>query len=301
MANVLDIQGLSKRYKSVQALDQLSISVPEGSIYGLLGPNGSGKTTTLGIVLDVINPTAGTFRWFGEAPSKSTKRRIGALLETPNFYPYLNGFQNLRITADIKQVPHAQIQHVLETVGLAHRQHNDFKGYSLGMKQRLAIGAALLGDPEVLVLDEPTNGLDPEGIAEVRELILNVAQQGKTILLASHLLDEVEKVCTHMAVLRAGKLKVEGPVQSIMATNDLVFINGGASLEQLVQIAQGLPLVAEARVLQQQVQLTLQQGASSSDLNRAFFEAGIALGQLNVRKKSLESQFMEIIKADTAV
>ncbi|MFC6997585.1 ABC transporter ATP-binding protein [Rufibacter roseus] len=299
MANVLDIQGLSKRYGRVQALDQLSIGVPQGSIYGLLGPNGSGKTTTLGIVLDVINPSGGTFQWFGQTMSKSTKRRIGALLETPNFYPYLSGEQNLRISADIKKVDHAHIQRVLDMVGLSHRKQNKFKGYSLGMKQRLAIASALLGDPEVLVLDEPTNGLDPEGIAEVRQLILDVAAQGKTILLASHLLDEVEKVCTHMAVLRNGKLKAEGPVSSIMSTNDQVFISGGAPLEQLLVLAQQLPFVTEARVQQNQVQLVLQSGTDSSELNSAFFAQGVALGQLTVKKKSLESQFMEIIKAET--
>lgn len=300
MANVLDIQGLSKRYGAVQALDQLSISVPQGSIYGLLGPNGSGKTTTLGIVLDVLNASGGSFQWFGQPVSKQTKRRIGALLETPNFYPYLSGEENLRITADIKGVPHARVEPVLETVGLANRKQTKFKGYSLGMKQRLAIGAALLGDPEVLVLDEPTNGLDPEGIAEVRQLILDIAGQGKTILLASHLLDEVEKVCTHMAVLQRGQLKAEGPVSSIMAAHDLVFISGGAPAEQLLSLAQSLPMVASARLQGTQVQLTLQTGIDSSALNRAFFAQGIALGQLTVRKKSLESQFLEIIKSGNA-
>jgi ABC-type multidrug transport system ATPase subunit len=298
LADILDIRGISKRYGTVQALDQLSIKVPEGSVYGLLGPNGSGKTTTLGIVLDVINASGGTFRWFGEPISKTTKRRIGALLETPNFYPYLTAQENLQLSADVKRVDHARIAGVLQTVGLAHRKDN--KGYSLGMKQRLAIGAALLGDPEVLVLDEPTNGLDPEGIAEVRQLILDIAAQGKTIILASHLLDEVEKVCTHMAVLLNGKLKAEGPVASIMAITDLVFISGGAPLEQLLQVARTLPFVTDARLLNQQIQLTLQSGTDSADLNRAFFTQGIALGQLVVRKKSLESQFMEIIKFNQA-
>ncbi len=300
LANVLDINGLSKRYGKVQALNQLSIKVPEGSIYGLLGPNGSGKTTTLGIVLDVINPSAGTFTWFEQPLSKSTKRRIGALLETPNFYPYLSGAQNLRITADVKRVDHGQIAKTLDMVGLSARQQDKFKGYSLGMKQRLAIGAALLGNPDVLVLDEPTNGLDPEGIAEVRQLILSIAQQGKTILLASHLLDEVEKVCTHMAVLRNGHLKAEGPVSSLMVANDQVFISGGADVDQLLRLAQSLPFVTEAHARTGQVQLVLTPGTDSADLNRAFFAQGIALGQLTVKKKSLESQFLEIIKADSA-
>ncbi|MGV3539765.1 MAG: ABC transporter ATP-binding protein [Rufibacter sp.] len=299
MENVLETQSLSKKYRSVLALDNLTLQVPRGSIYGLLGPNGSGKTTTLGIVLDVINATRGTYQWYGQPASGANKRRVGALLETPNFYPYLTGQENLRITAQIKGVDPSQIQRVLEAVGLAHRQRDKFKGYSLGMKQRLAIGAALLGDPEVLVLDEPTNGLDPQGIAEVRQLILDVASQGKTILLASHLLDEVEKVCTHMAVLHNGKLKVQGPVSSIMATHDLVFISGGAPNEKLLELARTLPMVTEARLVNQQVQLTLQNGTDSSELNRAFFAQGVALGQLTVRKKSLESQFMEIIKAET--
>lgn len=300
MANILDIQGLSKRYGSVQALDQLTVQVPAGSIYGLLGPNGSGKTTTLGIVLDVLNASGGSYKWFGQPVSKSTKRRIGALLETPNFYPYLTGEQNLRLAAHVKRVDPSLVPKALEMVDLSHRSKDKFKGYSLGMKQRLAIGAALLGDPEVLVLDEPTNGLDPQGIAEVRQLILDIATQKKTIILASHLLDEVEKVCTHMAVLRNGKLKAEGPVSSIMAPGDLIFISGGAPPEKLLQVAQALPFVSQAKLVQQQVQLSLPPDVDSSVLNRAYFEQGIALGQLVVRKKSLESQFLEIIKADNA-
>ena len=228
MNNILEIQNLSKRYPGVQALDHVSLAVEAGSTFGLLGPNGSGKTTTLGIVLDVLKASGGSFSWFGQPLSRATKRRIGAILETPNFYPYLSAQQNLKIVADIKGVNHSHIEPVLETIGLLARRNSLFKGFSLGMKQRLALGAALLGNPEVLVLDEPTNGLDPEGIAEVRELIRKVAGMGKTIIIASHLLDEVQKVCTHVAVLQKGRLKVSGPVDTILNQQDQVIISTDA-------------------------------------------------------------------------
>lgn len=217
---ILDIHTLSKRYGSIQAVDKLSLQVEKGSIYGLLGPNGSGKTTTLGMVLDVIRPTSGSFSWFGQPASPATKKRVGALLETPNFYPYLTARRNLEIVAEIKGASHSRIAEVLHLVGLSQRMHTTFKGFSLGMKQRLALASSLLNDPEVLVLDEPTNGLDPEGIAEVRELILKIAAEGKTVILASHLLDEVEKVCTHVAVLQKGVLRAQGPVSTVLAAKD---------------------------------------------------------------------------------
>jgi ABC-2 type transport system ATP-binding protein len=278
----------------VQALDNLNLQVEAGSVYGLLGPNGSGKTTTLGIVLDVLNASHGTFNWFGQPLTKEIKRRVGALLETPNFYPYLSASQNLKIAADLKKANPKQIEPVLQTVGLFPRRHSAFKGFSLGMKQRLALASALLGDPEVLVLDEPTNGLDPQGIAEVRELIMQVAAQGKTIIIASHLLDEVQKVCTHMAVLQAGKLKTAGRVDTILAHHDQVIIrtdNMAAALELLPQ----LPQVQQFRPEKDYLVLTLANGYSSADLNRAFFSKGMVLGELTVRKKSLESQFLDII------
>lgn len=295
MEDILTIQHLSKSYPGIQALDNLSLQVTTGSIFGLLGPNGSGKTTTLGIVLDVLKPNNGTFTWFGLPPSPATKRRIGALLETPNFYPYLSARQNLTIAADIKKVNHREIEPVLETVGLLARQHSAFKGFSLGMKQRLALGAALLGDPEVLVLDEPTNGLDPEGIAEVRGLIQRVASQGKTIILASHLLDEVQKVCTHMAVLQKGQLKVSGRVEAILARHDQVWIQAD-QMEEAFEFLRQVPQVRDLQKEKQGLLLTLAEGFSTADLNRAFFDRGIILSELSLRKKTLESQFLDIIK-----
>lgn len=296
MANVLEINNLSKKYPGgVQALHNLNLQVDAGSIYGLLGPNGSGKTTTLGIVLDVLRASNGTFSWFGKPLTKEIKRRVGALLETPNFYPYLSAYQNLRIAADIKRVPTNQIEGVLETVGLFNRRHSRFKEFSLGMKQRLAIASAMLGNPDVLVLDEPTNGLDPQGIAEVRELIIQVGAQGKTIIIASHLLDEVQKVCTHMAVLQAGHLKTAGRVDTILAQHDQVIIRL-ENLKAALEILPLLPQVQDFRPEKDYLVLTLAPEVSSTQINQAFFNQGLVLSELTVRKKSLESQFLDIIK-----
>lgn len=295
MNNVLELNNLSKKYPGVQALDKVSLVVETGSTFGLLGPNGSGKTTTLGIVLDVLKASGGSFSWFGQPLSRGTKSRIGAILETPNFYPYLSATQNLKIVADIKNINHAAIDPVLETVGLLARRQSLFKGFSLGMKQRLALGAALLGGPEVLVLDEPTNGLDPEGIAEVRELIQKVAGQGKTIIMASHLLDEVQKVCTHMAVLQKGKLKVCGRVDTILNQHDQVIISTDA-LEKAQVFLQQHAGVKHIRKENTELYLTLTEGFTSADLNQVLFAQGIVLSQLTLRKKSLESQFLDIIR-----
>ncbi|KAA9326009.1 ABC transporter ATP-binding protein [Adhaeribacter soli] len=294
MANVLEIQGLSKNYGSVTALQNLSLQVPQGSIYGLLGPNGSGKTTTLGIVLDVLKASAGTFQWFGQPYTGTVKRSIGAILETPNFYPYLSAYKNLQIAADIKKAPHSDIPQVLEMTGLAARQNSPFRTFSLGMKQRLALASALLGNPEVLVLDEPTNGLDPQGIADVRNLIRNIAAQGKTIILASHLLDEVEKVCTHVAVLQKGILKAEGNVSNILAQQDQVLITVPQP-EKALSLLQNLPFVESIKTEREWLQLVLKNGYSSTDINKTLFENGIVASQIMVRKKSLESQFLEIV------
>jgi ABC-2 type transport system ATP-binding protein len=294
LANVLEIQGLSKNYGSVAALQNVSFSVPQGSIYGLLGPNGSGKTTTLGIVLDVLNASSGSFQWFGQPYSSASKRRIGAILETPNFYPYLSAYKNLQIVADIKKANHAEIEKVLDLTGLNQRRNSPFKSFSLGMKQRLALAASLLGNPEVLVLDEPTNGLDPQGIADVRELIRKIASEGKTIIIASHLLDEVEKVCTHVAVLQKGVLKAAGPVSEILAQQDQVLVSVPQP-EMALSLLKTLPFVENIIPEREWLKLTLKQGFSSADVNRSLFENNLVASQLVVRKKSLESQFLEIV------
>ena len=206
METILEISHLYKNYGKIKAVQDLNLQVESGTVFGLLGPNGSGKTTTLGIVLDVVHKTKGEFRWFGMPPTNNSRKKIGAILEAPAFYPYLSAVENLKIVAQIKNTPFDRIELVLEKVGLLDRRNDRFQTYSLGMKQRLAIGSALLSDPLVLLLDEPTNGLDPQGIADVRELILKISAEGKTIILASHLLDEVQKVCSHFAVLNKGQM-----------------------------------------------------------------------------------------------
>ena len=231
MEPILSIEGISKSYGNIQALKNVSYEVPQGAVFGLLGPNGSGKTTMLSIILDILKANSGTFKWFGNPGSPETRKRIGSLLETPNFYHYLSAVDNLKITSAISGRGNDQaIEDVLKVVKLYERRNSRFSTYSLGMKQRLAIGAALLGNPEVLLFDEPTNGLDPVGIAEIRELIKVLAKQGKTIIMASHLLDEVEKVCTHVAIMKRGKLLAAGPVNEVLANEDIVEL---ASLNSL--------------------------------------------------------------------
>jgi ABC-2 type transport system ATP-binding protein len=296
---ILEIENLSKNYGSTQALRGLNLTVEAGSVYGLLGPNGSGKTTTLGIALGVLQASGGTVRWFGGQISSASKRRVGALLETPNFFPYLSARQNLQIAADVKRADPASITEALEITGLADRQHDAFRGFSLGMKQRLALASTLLGRPEVLVLDEPTNGLDPQGIAEVRALVLRLAAEGKTIILASHLLDEIEKVCTHVAVLQRGELRAAGPVSDILAVADRVVLRLAptAAPAALLQALGGFSWVTDIRPEPGGgVSAVLGPDHQPAELNQALFLQGLVLNGLEVRHRSLETQFLELIK-----
>ncbi|HXB94293.1 MAG TPA: ABC transporter ATP-binding protein [Puia sp.] len=296
--NILSIRGVTKFYGPIRALHQVSFDVPSGSVFGVLGPNGSGKTTLLGIVMDVLKATSGSYSWFGEPPSERQRRQIGTLLETPNFYHYLSGEENLKIAAAIKQRGEKDIPRVLETVQLTERRHSKFSTYSLGMKQRLALASCLLGDPKVLVFDEPTNGLDPVGIAETRELIKQLAREGKTILLASHLLDEVEKVCTHVAILQKGHLLMAGHVDEVLTNEDYIELGAGApALGEIQRLLQPLPGVKQVKTQEEHVQVYFDKEAMDpSELNRYFFEKGITLKHLQLRKRSLESKFMELTK-----
>ena len=292
--NILTIENLSKNYGKIQALQQVSFSVPQGTVYGILGPNGSGKTTMLGIVMDVLKSSGGSYRLFDEMPKDSHRKRMGTLLETPNFYHYLSAVQNLKIAAKIKQRGEDDIDRVIEVVGLTQRKNSPFSSYSLGMKQRLAIGSALLGNPEVLVLDEPTNGLDPVGIAEIRSLIMSLASQGKTIIMASHMLDEVEKVCTHVAILKYGKLIASGDVNEILVNEDVVEL-AGSNLDALKNILSSFPNTLSLQIKDKFVQMNLPQGTANMEaINKFCFEHNIVLSHLQLKKKSLETKFLEL-------
>lgn len=271
--------------------------MPPGSVFGVLGPNGSGKTTLLGIVMDVLKATGGGYSWFGEPASEKQRRRIGTLLETPNFYHYLSGERNLRIAAAIKGRGEGDIPRVLEMVKLTERKDSKFSTYSLGMKQRLAIASCMLGDPDVLVFDEPTNGLDPVGIAETRETIRTLAREGKTIVLASHLLDEVEKVCTHVAILQRGNLLMAGDVKVVLTNEDMVELGvADAQHAQLQEALAGWPGVREMRWQEGLLQVFFTNGVvpSTGELNQFCFDKGLLLTHLQLRKRSLESKFMEL-------
>lgn len=295
MHPILTITGVSKNYGKLTALDGVSFEVPTGAVFGILGPNGSGKTTLLSIILDVLHADAGKFSWFGNSPQTNNRKQIGSLLETPNFYHYLSAVDNLKITQAISgRGNSADIDKVLEIVKLAERKKSKFSSYSLGMKQRLAIGAALLGNPNVLVFDEPTNGLDPVGIAEIRELIKSLAASGKTIIMASHLLDEVEKVCTHVAILKKGNLITAGPVDEVLAQEDIVEIAAADNdaLENMVQHMGGFSKVKKHTSC---LQLFYPVGTAQLDgINKYCFEKGITLQQLQLKKKSLETKFFEL-------
>ncbi len=291
---VLTIKGLTKRYGSITAVSNLDLDIERGSVFGILGPNGSGKTTTLGVLLDVTKPDAGTFSWFGKPPDKSLRKRIGAILEVPLFYPYLSGKQNLELVAKIKDLPGDDIDEALKTVDLYDRRDSSFRTYSLGMKQRLAVASTLLGNPEVLILDEPTNGLDPRGIAEIRNIILNVASRGVTIVLASHILDEVQKTCTHMAVLEKGKKLFSGEVGQVL--NDAQWVELSAENMASLQLAlQQVEFIDNIQEEGDKYIVRLSSPVSQAELNSFFFSKGIVLTHLALRKKSLEKYFLELL------
>lgn len=294
MTNVVTTSGLTKHYGRIRAVNDLTFGIPEKSVFGILGPNGSGKTTTLGMLLDVINPTSGTFSWFGNFSNKENRQKIGSILETPSFYHYLSAMDNLRIIAEIKAIGYENIGEVLKITGLYDRRFSAFRTYSLGMKQRLALAAALLCDPAVMILDEPTNGLDPKGIAEMRELIRTIANQGKTIILASHLLDEVQKVCSHFAVLDKGRLMYTGLVNEAVH-EELQLEIAAAKNDALLAVLKTFPGIRKIEPTGETLLIILPRDTSIHDLSRFVFENGIMITHLVVQKKSLESQFLEIL------
>jgi ABC-2 type transport system ATP-binding protein len=292
--SILSVENLYKNYGRIRALDGVSLEVPKGAVFGILGPNGSVKTTLLGVVMDVLKTNRGKHLWFGEPPNENHRKQIGTLLETPNFYHYLSGERNLIIAAEIKGRDKKDIPEILEKVKLTNRKNSKFSTYSLGMKQRLALASALLGNPHVLVLDEPTNGLDPVGIAETRDLIRNLSKEGKTIILASHLLDEVEKVCTHVAILQKGRVITSGHVDKVLVNEDIIEISCSNN-ERLISILQNFAGSRLITVHDNTIQLFFENGTANLEtLNRFCFEKGIVLNHLVLKKKSLEAKFFEL-------
>jgi len=292
---ILETNNLSKSYGPVRAAEDISLSVDSGTAFGLLGPNGSGKTTTLGIVMSVLKADKGSYRWFGQEAEPATYRRIGSLIEIPNFFSYLSLKRNLEIIARIRRTGTSDIGRVLDLTDLRKRSSSRFDTLSLGMKQRLALAAALLGNPEVLVLDEPANGLDPEGIAEVRKIIIEQKNRGKTIIMASHILDEVEKVCDHVAILKKGKTLAAGKVNELLVTDNIIVIdsdNNDSLKEGLVKQA----LVKSAELKDNVLEIVPASGVSSGHINRYAAGKGIIINQLYIRKSSLEEQFLKLVK-----
>jgi len=292
--SILSVENLYKNYGRIRALDGVSLEVPKGAVFGILGPNGSGKTTLLGVVMDVLKTNRGKYLWFGETPNENHRKQIGTLLETPNFYHYLSGERNLIIAAEIKGRDKKDIPEILERVKLTNRKNSKFSTYSLGMKQRLALASALLGNPRVLVLDEPTNSLDPVGIAETRDLIRNLSKEGKTIILASHLLDEVEKVCTHVAILQKGRVITSGHVDEVLVNEDIIEISCSDN-ERLISILQNFGGSRLIMTHNDTIQLFFENGTANLEtVNRFCFEKGIVLNHLVLKKKSLEAKFFEL-------
>lgn len=294
MKTILTIDHLSKNYHGLQAVNQVSFEIEKGNVYGILGPNGSGKSTTLGIVLNVVNKTAGSYSWFdGTMNTHQALEKVGAIIERPNFYPYMTAYENLKLVAKIKRVSYSKIDEKLELVGLLERKNSKFRTFSLGMKQRLAIASALLNDPEILILDEPTNGLDPQGIRQIRDIIRQIANQGTTILLASHLLDEVEKVCTHVVVLKKGNMLYCGTVSG-MTSNEGFFELDSDDNEKLKAVLISHPSVKTIEHKDGKLMVYLKAPLEAKELNKLVFDNYIILSHLVKRKHSLEEQFLQI-------
>ena len=295
LETILSLRNLDKKYGPVHAVNNLSFDIQKGNVYGILGPNGSGKSTTLGIILNVVNRTSGDFSWFnGNVSTHQALKKVGAIIERPNFYPYMTATQNLKLICKIKGVSFDKIDEKLKTVNLYERRDSKFRTFSLGMKQRLAIASALLNDPEILILDEPTNGLDPQGIHEIRQIIKDIAKDGTTILLASHLLDEVEKVCSHVVVIRKGVKLYAGSVDEMIASNGLFELNVEENQTKLLALLENHPSIASVNKEDDVIIATLNQEMSAAAMNAFLFENGLVLTHLIKRKPSLEQQFLQL-------
>ncbi len=294
METILTINNLTKKFGNLTAVNDLSFTINKGNVYGILGPNGSGKSTTLGIVLNVVNKTSGDFSWFnGTVSTHNALKKVGAIIERPNFYPYMTAAENLKLVCKIKGVNPDEINKKLEIVGLLDRKHSKFQTFSLGMKQRLAIASALLNNPEILILDEPTNGLDPQGIHQIRQIIKDIAANGTTILLASHLLDEVEKVCSHVVVLRHGVKLYSGRVDEMISSHGFFELKC-TEQDKMISILQQDENFNKIKVENDLVTVFLSAPIEASTFNKMMFDKGITLSHLVKRRESLEEQFLQL-------
>lgn len=297
METILQLENLDKSFGHVHAVNKLSFSIEKGNVYGILGPNGSGKSTTLGMLLNVVNPNSGSYSWFGgQVKTHKALKRVGAIIERPNFYPYMTAAQNLKLVCKIKEIPEERIDEKLEIVDLLDRKNDKFRTYSLGMKQRLAIASALLNNPEILILDEPTNGLDPKGINEIRNIILEIASKGTTILLASHILDEVEKVCSHVVVLQNGKKLYEGPTDEMTTSYGFIELKTNTFPEIVHEKLQEIEGIKSIDHQHELLKISLNKDLSTEEINKFLFANNIVATHLMKRKPSLEQQFLDITK-----
>jgi len=297
LKTILSLKNVDKKYGRVHAVNKLSFNIKKGNVYGILGPNGSGKSTTLGIILNVVNKTSGEFSWFdGTVSTHNALKKVGAIIESPNFYPSMSAYENLRLVCKIKEISTDKIDEKLELVGLLERKKSNFKTFSLGMKQRLAIASALLNEPEILILDEPTNGLDPQGIHQIREIINKIASNGTTILLASHLLDEVEKVCSHVVVIRNGIKLYEGRTNAMTASFGFIDLKIEQNQDKLIELLSNYKGIKEIKNENNLIIAVLNEAISTTEINKFCFKNGFFLAHISKRKPSLENQFLALTK-----
>ena len=295
METILSLKNLDKKFGRVHAVNNLSFDIQKGNVYGILGPNGSGKSTTLGIILNVVNKTSGEFSWFnGKLSTHQALKKVGAIIERPNFYPYMTAVQNLSLICKIKDISTEKIDEKLKIVNLYERRNSKFSTFSLGMKQRMAIASALLNDPEILILDEPTNGLDPQGIHEIRQIIQEITKNGTTILLASHLLDEVEKVCSHVVVIREGIKLYSGRVDEMTASKGLFELKTANDKIKLLTLLEQHHSVGAVKEEGEFIIAYLTEEMEATEINTFLFKNGITVSHLVKRKPSLEQQFLDL-------
>ena len=295
METILSLKNLNKKFGRVHAVNNLSFDIQKGNVYGILGPNGSGKSTTLGIILNVVNKTSGEFSWFnGKLSTHQALKKVGAIIERPNFYPYMTAVQNLSLICKIKDISTEKIDEKLKIVNLYERRNSKFSTFSLGMKQRMAIASALLNDPEILILDEPTNGLDPQGIHEIRQIIQEITKNGTTILLASHLLDEVEKVCSHVVVIREGIKLYSGRVDEMTASKGLFELKTANDKIKLLTLLEQHHSIGVVKEEGEFIIAYLTEEMEATEINTFLFKNGIAVSHLVKRKPSLEQQFLDL-------